>query len=147
LLRFGARDYDSRTGTWTAKDPIGFAGGSSSLYSYVGGDPVSRVDPTGHFGWGAVGAAAGAAAAGYGIYKLIDAIADFSNAADAAANARQERDQAIANLSKDKNPTTNPDTADQNYRDAIRDLANEGAELGIEAGKLIYKVPGMCKGK
>jgi uncharacterized protein RhaS with RHS repeats len=47
LLRFGARDYDSRTGTWTAKDPIGFAGGSSSLYSYVGGDPISRIDPFG----------------------------------------------------------------------------------------------------
>jgi RHS repeat-associated protein len=27
LVRFGYRDYDPDTGRWTAKDPIGFAGG------------------------------------------------------------------------------------------------------------------------
>jgi len=27
LIRFGLRDYDPETGRWTAKDPIGFAGG------------------------------------------------------------------------------------------------------------------------
>ena len=27
LTRFGYRDYDGYTGKWTAKDPIGFAGG------------------------------------------------------------------------------------------------------------------------
>jgi RHS repeat-associated protein len=46
LTRFGARDYDARTGRWTAKDPIGFAGGVN-LYAYVGNDPVNRVDPMG----------------------------------------------------------------------------------------------------
>ena len=49
LTRFGARDYDGETGRWTSKDPIGFAGGDSSLYGYVGGDPISKVDPTGRF--------------------------------------------------------------------------------------------------
>jgi RHS repeat-associated protein len=47
LVRFGARDYDAETGRWTAKDPIGFAGGDTNLYAYVGNDPVNRVDPGG----------------------------------------------------------------------------------------------------
>ena len=50
LVRFGARDYDPATGRWTAKDPIGFAGGTTSLYSYVGADPISFTDPAGEFG-------------------------------------------------------------------------------------------------
>lgn len=51
LVRFGARDYDAATGRWTAKDPIGFAGGDSNLYAYVGGNPLSMTDPSGLFGW------------------------------------------------------------------------------------------------
>jgi RHS repeat-associated protein len=47
LVRFGARDYDAETGRWTAKDPIGFEGGDTNLYGYVGGDPVNRIDPVG----------------------------------------------------------------------------------------------------
>jgi len=47
LTRFGYRDYDAYTGKWTAKDPIGFAGGDANLYGYVLGDPVNGVDPEG----------------------------------------------------------------------------------------------------
>ncbi|MDY6823658.1 MAG: RHS repeat-associated core domain-containing protein [Thermodesulfobacteriota bacterium] len=47
LVRFGYRDYDPDTGRWTAKDPIGFAGGDSDLYGYVLNDPVNLVDPQG----------------------------------------------------------------------------------------------------
>ena len=47
LIRFGARDYDPATGRWTAKDPIGFAGGATSLYAYTFNDPVNRIDPSG----------------------------------------------------------------------------------------------------
>jgi RHS repeat-associated protein len=47
LVRFGARDYDPGMGRWTAKDPIGFAGGQANVYVYVGNDPVNRVDPEG----------------------------------------------------------------------------------------------------
>lgn len=42
LVRFGARDYDPETGRWTAKDPIGFAGGDTNLYANVLPDPVMR---------------------------------------------------------------------------------------------------------
>jgi RHS repeat-associated protein len=47
LVRFGARDYDALAGRWTAKDPIGFAGGAADLYGYVLGDPLQFVDPDG----------------------------------------------------------------------------------------------------
>jgi|ERR1041385_6140944 RHS repeat-associated protein len=33
LVRFRARDYDPFVGRWTAKDPIGFVGGQTSLYA------------------------------------------------------------------------------------------------------------------
>ena len=51
LTHFGFREYDSFTGKWTAKDPIGFAGGDSNLYGYVLGDPVGGFDPLGLL-WG-----------------------------------------------------------------------------------------------
>ena len=47
LVRFGARDYDPTIGRWTTKYPIGFAGGDTNLYAYVGGNPMSYSDPTG----------------------------------------------------------------------------------------------------
>lgn len=49
LVRFGARDHDAETGRWTAKDPIGFAGGDANLYGYVLNDPVNLTDPVGLF--------------------------------------------------------------------------------------------------
>jgi uncharacterized protein RhaS with RHS repeats len=49
-------------GRWTAKDPIGFAGGDVNLFGYVFSDPINLVDPSGEIiplllivqaGWGA----------------------------------------------------------------------------------------------
>ena len=59
LVRFGARDYDAETGRWTAKDPIGLAGGVNA-YGYVGQQPISSIDfigldpivLSGHGQWG-----------------------------------------------------------------------------------------------
>jgi RHS repeat-associated protein len=47
LVRFGARDYDPRTGRWTSRDPIGFTGGDTNLYGYTFADPVNFIDPSG----------------------------------------------------------------------------------------------------
>jgi RHS repeat-associated protein len=49
LVRFGFRDYDPEVGRWTAKDPIGFAGGDTDVYGYVQSNPVNFVDPWGLF--------------------------------------------------------------------------------------------------
>jgi uncharacterized protein RhaS with RHS repeats len=43
------RVYDPHTGRWLSRDPIEEAGGVN-LYGYVGGNPVSRIDPSGE-GW------------------------------------------------------------------------------------------------
>jgi RHS repeat-associated protein len=47
LVRFGARDYDTVTGRWTAKDPTGFQTDVYNLYGYVLNDPVNLIDQTG----------------------------------------------------------------------------------------------------
>jgi RHS repeat-associated protein len=52
LVRFGFRDYDPDVGRWTAKDPIGFAGGDTDLYGYCLNDPMNLIDPRGLWGEG-----------------------------------------------------------------------------------------------
>jgi RHS repeat-associated protein len=47
LVRFGARDYDARTGRWTASEPLGFAGGTTNFYAYAASDPVNLIDSNG----------------------------------------------------------------------------------------------------
>jgi len=42
------RDYDPSTGRYVESDPLGFGGGQLSTYAYVGGNPVSRIDPSGN---------------------------------------------------------------------------------------------------
>jgi RHS repeat-associated protein len=64
LVKFGYRDYDPETGRWTAKDPIGFAGGDTDLYGYVANNPVNYIDPYGLTGLEAAIGGAGAYAAG-----------------------------------------------------------------------------------
>jgi RHS repeat-associated protein len=41
------RYYDAITGRFIQRDPIGFAGGQSNLYGYLGNEPVLNVDPEG----------------------------------------------------------------------------------------------------
>ena len=51
LVRFEARDYDSETGRWTSKDPIGFVSQSTNHYVYASSDPINIVDPNGLINW------------------------------------------------------------------------------------------------
>jgi RHS repeat-associated protein len=46
LVRYGRRDYDAQIGRFTSKDPSGLSAGAN-LYSYVKGDPINNVDPSG----------------------------------------------------------------------------------------------------
>lgn len=50
LVRFGARDYDSITGRWTAKDPLLFNGGDTNLFGYVGENSINKIDSLGLYG-------------------------------------------------------------------------------------------------
>jgi RHS repeat-associated protein len=50
LVRFGFRDYDPDSGTWTAKDPILFASAEFDLYCYCGNDPIGHRDRWGLYG-------------------------------------------------------------------------------------------------
>jgi RHS repeat-associated protein len=55
FVRFGFRDYEPETGRWTAKDPVGFAGGDVDLYAYVVNNPIKFADPYGLQAAGAAG--------------------------------------------------------------------------------------------
>jgi RHS repeat-associated protein len=47
LVRFGSRDYQPRTGRWTAQDSIDYAGAQLNRYVYVRSDPINWHDPAG----------------------------------------------------------------------------------------------------
>lgn len=47
LLHLGAREYDPTTGRFTTADPAGYSGGPN-VYAYTDGDPINRIDPSGH---------------------------------------------------------------------------------------------------
>lgn len=90
LVRFGARDYDPAIGRWTSKDPIGFAGGDTNLYLYVGASPVSHLDPTGTYcvpcGLALVAAAADI---GLSLWDLLDLLGRLNDPCASAVDRLQ----------------------------------------------------------
>lgn len=69
LTRFGARDYDSFTGSWTTKDPIGFLARDPNLFGYVFNHPIGLADPTGALIPQAVGGLIGGVVGGLAIAR------------------------------------------------------------------------------
>ncbi|MFF9378196.1 RHS repeat-associated core domain-containing protein [Streptomyces griseoluteus] len=61
LYKMGARYYDPALGRFTQPDP---SGQENNAYLYAAGDPVSKTDPTGLFGWADFGENVGAYAGG-----------------------------------------------------------------------------------
>ncbi len=49
LNYYRARYYHPGLQRFVSEDPIGFAGGDSNLYAYVGNNPISATDPTGEY--------------------------------------------------------------------------------------------------
>ncbi|UQP96026.1 RHS repeat-associated core domain-containing protein [Xanthomonas arboricola pv. pruni] len=49
LQYYRARYYSPEMGRFISEDPYGFAGGDVNFYAYVGGNPISNIDPLGLF--------------------------------------------------------------------------------------------------
>lgn len=62
-----SRGYSSILGVWLSRDPMGENGGVN-LYSYVGNDPIKRIDPLGKFWIQVIGGVVGGGLAAWGAY-------------------------------------------------------------------------------
>ena len=51
LYYYRARYYSPELKRFISEDPIGFGGGQSNFYAYVGNNPISLIDPWGLQGW------------------------------------------------------------------------------------------------
>jgi RHS repeat-associated protein len=88
-----ARWLDTTNGRWLSEDPIGFAGGDTNLYRYVGNSYPNATDPSGHIisgGTAAIGAGIGAVLGGgveIGLQLLVHGqVNDWGAVAGAAAS-------------------------------------------------------------
>ncbi|MDR1995004.1 RHS repeat-associated core domain-containing protein, partial [Azonexus sp.] len=93
------RDYDPLTGRYIQADPIGLAGGSMSLYTYAGNDPLRFIDPDGRFAFlgllpllgGGTAAAGSATAGGLGFWGTGALLGGGLVVASMSGDSRQER--------------------------------------------------------
>jgi RHS repeat-associated protein len=133
LDRFGARDFDSSVGRWTAKDPTRFRGGIN-LYGYCSLDPVNCIDRTGRNPAAAVLVLGGGEVIGAGLiaapFVAIGAAGLAGIAAIDAlfANAQASQDvQFAADINAFNASLAVPNTPDQ---DAVIQIGKEAKQLG-----------------
>jgi RHS repeat-associated protein len=157
LVRFGYRDYDPNTGRWTAKDPIGFAGGDTDLYGYVQNNPVNFIDPTGEFlisGTAAVGYAGyvvGTAIAAGVVYYGAPIAADIGewlgnklwneNTEDGADDGPCPKDEDLADDIAEHAQKHNPRIPTDELSELIKDTIGRGEKKDLERGRRAYNDP------
>ena len=66
LYSYRSRYFSPEIGRFLSEDRLGFAGGDTNLYRYVGNNPISRRDPNGMFWLNIAGAISGAIGAAIG---------------------------------------------------------------------------------
>ena len=117
LVNFRMRWYDSVTGRWLSKDPIGLNGGLN-LYAFCNGDPVNYLDADGTLlvpflmnSLVAAGIAAIAAVAMPVLYSCAEAIVKtVSSALDKAVKAVEEVAHSVMEMGRGAlhRPSNNP---------------------------------------
>ena len=72
LYYYRSRTYDSASGRFAQKDPLGIANGDPNLYSYVRANPLYYTDPTGQCPWCVAAVVGAVSGAGFDLaYQLI----------------------------------------------------------------------------
>jgi RHS repeat-associated protein len=146
LTRFGARDYDPRTGRWTTKDEIRFHGGTTNLYGYGSSDPVNRIDPDGNNAIVVVLTVVTVVTAVYGLYKFIDASTEAGKAVEKRQELRplgeREIDKMLRGEPFDPSIIEESNRSEQQAIRDTRDILNNlppGTSMTPDAADLVLK--------
>jgi len=132
LIRFGYRDYDPETGRWTARDPIGFAGGDTNLYGYVLGDPINLVDPNGQAAWAVAGAIVGGVVGG--VSAVYNTVSSYTSSGQSINWANVVAQAAIGSAAGAVNGALLPGSKIGNAANIVASAASAAASKYFDGG-------------
>lgn len=132
LIRFGYRDYDPETGRWTARDPIGFAGGDTNLYGYVLGDPINLVDPNGEAAWAVAGAIVGGVVGG--VSAVYNTVSGYTSSGQSINWANVVAQAAIGSAAGAVNGALLPGSKIGNAANIVASAASAAASKYFDGG-------------